>query len=289
MANFDYDAVVIGWGFSEDVAALSLWRRAENSCRSRGPSRRAHGAIVTGHAESARASPEPLVRHPARARRDHRCAGGGGRVLLSRGFHRAAAVSVRHSAWRPRLRKPAFLVVDSAACTERPAGGAHNPVPAGNSRAQAGGRVQGIRTRAADRTPRDRHRLVRHPQPRGRPWPRGASDRDRQRPRSPRRPPGQARRAGDGQCRDRRRRELRRDQHAPGLASSGRVPDDGGGRDRRRDTRSGAGARAARCRCRLVDLHRARQLDRLGHLLARGPGHPSGRQPPVCPSFCGRS
>ena len=255
------------------------WRRAENSRGTRGPPRRGHGAIDRGYAESARASPEPLVRRAARVRRAHRRAGSGGRVLLSRGFHRAAGLSVRHPARRPRLRQPACLVADSAACAERPAGGAHDPVSAGNGRAQAGGGVQGIRTRAADRAPRNRHCLVRHPQPRRRPWPGGASDRDRQRPRSPCRPPGQARRTRDGQCRDRRRRELRRDQHAPRLAASGRVPDDGGGRDRRRDARSGARARAARCRRRLADLHRARRLDRPRHLLARGPGHPCGRHP----------
>ena len=119
--------------------------------------------------------------------------------------------------------------------------------------------------------------------------PGGAADRDRQRPRRPRRPPRQARRAADGQRRDRRRRELRRDQHAARLAASGRVPDDGGRRDRRRDARRGARARAARRRRRLADLRRPRQLDRLRHLLARGPEHPSGRQPRRAPSSCGRS
>ena len=43
--------------------------------------------------------------------------------------------------------------------------------------------------------PGDRYRGVRLAQPRGRPWPGGASDRDRQWSRSPRRPLGQARRA----------------------------------------------------------------------------------------------
>ena len=93
----------------------------------------------------------------------------------------------------------------------------------------------------------------------------------------------------DGQCRDRCRGQLRRHQHAARLAARRRVPDDGGRRPRRRDARRRAHAGAARRRHRLADLRRARRLDRLRHVLARGPGHPSGREPRPAPSSSGRS
>ena len=121
-----------------------LLRRARTAVEQEGDPD-ARSAIDTGDAESTRATPEPLVRRAAQVRRDHRCTVAVPRTSFS-GYHRAGAVSVRHRARRPRLESQPLLVADSAARAERPAGGAHDPVPAGNGQAQAGGRVQGGRT-----------------------------------------------------------------------------------------------------------------------------------------------
>ena len=116
-------------------------------------------------------------------------------------------------------------------------------------------------------------RVVRDAQPRRRARPRGAADRNRQRPGRARGAPGQARRAGDGERRDRRGRQLRRDQHPARLAARRRVPAHGGGRARGRDDGRRAHAGPARRRHRVAHLHRARRLDRLRDLLPRGAGH----------------
>ena len=93
--------------------------------------------------------------------------------------------------------------------------------------------------------PGHRHRVVRDAQPRRRARPGGAADRDRQRPGRSRGAPDQARRAGDGERRDRRRGQLRRDRDPARLAARRRVPAHGGRRARRRD--DGRRARARAC------------------------------------------
>ena len=64
-----------------------------------------------------------------------------------------------------------------------------------------------------------------------------------------------------------------------GSPLAGRVPAHGGRRARRGADGRRARAGAARGRHRVADLHRPRRLDRVRHVLARGAGHPAGRQP----------
>ena len=83
----------------------------------------------------------------------------------------------------------------------------------------------------------------------------------------------------DGERRDRRRRELRRDLDAARLPDRRCIPDDGGRRARRRADGDGARARAARRRHRVADLHRPRRVDGLRDVLARRAGHSTGGKP----------
>ena len=230
-------------------------------------------------AESGGAAPQPELRDAGRLRRNHRRPGGGRLVLLPQARLRGAAVRVRHPAGRARLRQPAFVVADSLPRAERPHRRRLDSVPARDVGPQAGRGLQDRRAGAADRATRHHPRLLRHAQPRCRARTRGAADRDRQRHGRARRAPHQARCAPDGERRDRRRRELRRDRDAARLPDRRCIPDDGGRRARRSADGDGAGARAARRRHRIADLHRPRRVDGLRDVLARGAGHSAGGKP----------
>ena len=139
---------------------------------------------------------------------------------------------------------------------------------------------------AADRASRHHPRLLRHAQPRRRARPRGAADRDRQRHGRARRAPDQARCAADGERRDRRRRELRRDRDAARLPDRRCIPDDGGRRARRSADGDGARAGAARRGHRVADLHRPRRVDGFGTFSLAVPdippvGSPTGARVPL--------
>ena len=161
----------------------------------------------------------------------------------------------------------------------RPAGRSHASLSAGNRWAQARRGVQGGRPRAPDRTAGHRARVVRHAQPGRRARPRGPADRDRQRAGGARGAPAQARRARDGGDGDRCRRQLRSRQHAPRLAAGRGISADGGVGDRRRDDGSDPDPGDARRGSGNPDLRRARQLDRLRHVLAVDPQHPAVHDP----------
>ena len=77
--------------------------------------------------------------------------------------------------------------------------------------------------------------------------------------------------------RDRRRGQLRGDQHAARIAARGRLPADGGIRPRRPHARCRARPRHARGGRRRSHLRRPRQLDGVRHVLARRTGHPGVR------------
>ena len=162
-------------------------------------------------------------------------------------------------------------------------------LPARHGGPQAGRGLQDGGAVRPDRAAGHHPRLVRHAQPRRRARPGGAADRDRQRPRRARRAPDQA------------------DAPPMAVAVIGAA-----GSFAAISTLLGsplvgafllmeaAGlggamlgvvlrARAARRRHRRADLRRPRQLDRLRHLLARGPGHPAVRHARPSPSSSGRS
>ena len=78
---------------------------------------------------------------------------------------------------------------------------------------------------------------------------------------------------------DRCRRQLRSRQHAARIAAGRGVSADGGVGDRRRDDGSDPDPGDARRGSGNPDLRRARQLDRLRHVLAVDPQHPAVHDP----------
>ena len=105
-------------------------------------------------------------------------------------------------------------------------------------------------------------RVAHHPGAGRRPRPRGPAHRHRRWPRGAGRAPAPEGRPADGRDDHGVGRQLRRDQHAAGVAAHRRVPDHGGRRGRGRDPQPGGAAGTARGRCRRDRVHRPRQLDR---------------------------
>ena len=154
---------------------------------------------------------------------------------------------------------------------------ARNPLPAGNGRSLARGRIQIIRAGSTDRAAGHRHRGLRHAQPRGGARARGPADRDRQRPWRAGGAPDQARRPRSGEHGDRGSGEFRGHQHSVGVADRRSVSDDGSVRARRRHAGSRAGPGSARRRRRLAHLRGAGFLDRFRDVFARRPEHSARR------------
>ncbi len=188
---------------------------------------------------------------------------------------------------RSRLRRPAGMVADPAARTQRVARRPHDHASARRGRPQAGGGVQGRAVRShRSSCPGIITRLVRHVEPRRRTWARGSIDHDRQRDGSARCAPDRTRCAGHGDNGDRRGRKLRSDRLTARISTRRRILAHGGSGTRWGDDGRRPGARVARRRCRVVDLRRARQLDRIRNVLARHPRHSGcrhadGRSVPV--------
>ncbi len=178
------------------------------------------------------------------------------------------------------------MVADSPTRTQRVARRPHDPVPAGRGWPQTGGGVQGWWCGSTDRAARHHPRRVLHAEPRRGVGPRGSVDRDRQRDGSARCAPDQTRCARHGDNGDRRGRKLRSDRLTARISTRRRILAHGGSGTRWGDDGRRPGARVARRRCRVVDLRRARQLDRIRNVLARHPRHSGcrhadGRSVPV--------
>ena len=128
----------------------------------------------------------------------------------------------------------------------------------------------------ADRSPRHRHRGLRHPQPRGRTGARSAVDRDRQRDRGPGGASDQARRTSEASVVIGAAGSFAAISTLLGSPSWG-LPDDGGVRARWPDARESCWCRACSPPASGAHLRRAGRLDRFRYVLALGPRHPALR------------
>ena len=231
-----------------------------------------------GFSRSAGAAQESQLPGAAGIRRHHRCAGSDGCVLLPQGGGRGSALPLRDASGRAGVRWGADVVAAATARAERIDRGARHPLPAGNGRSLARGRIQVIRAGSSDRAPGHHHRGLRHAQPRGCTRARGPADRHRQRPRRAGGAPDQARCPRSGEHGDRGRGEFRGHQHAVGVAHRRSVSDDGSVRARRPLAGSRAGPGSARRGRRLAHLRRAGRLDRFRDVFARRAQHSARRR-----------